>query len=320
MEPSQEKMTIRPTRSNSSPLRGWRAWVVMFALSCLVALIAGLAVAFARDISTLFYGDDYLASQVRLVWIGIMLMAIMSIVLILMQIYLRHGTINLLHTPFELLMWDDNLTSGNHESLDASDVDIDDLNEGNLPEFNAADFRSDHLTSRLSSEIESQNRKANINLGLGTAGAILALILIGVSIYAPPNSRDHSVFWATVMSRGFLSLTASIFAFFFLSTYRRNLSEIRYFHNELTNVESKLLSIEILKDATLVKADRGDGALLHMLQGLSATERNFILRRGESTTDLHQKDMDRQEQIAWASALASAFSTNAPSASKPNSK
>jgi len=34
---------------------------------------------------------------------------------------------------------------------------------------------------------------------------------------------------------------------------------------------------------------------LKMLSALVETERNFILKKGESTTDLYQKDLDRQE-------------------------
>jgi hypothetical protein len=97
-------------------------------------------------------------------------------------------------------------------------------------------------------------------------------------------------FWSTHLSRISVSLTASVFAFFFLSTYRRNLSEIRYFHNELTNFQARMLAISEC-------ATEGDflAARYEILKLLASTERNFILKKNETTTDLAVKDLDRIE-------------------------
>lgn len=94
-----------------------------------------------------------------------------------------------------------------------------------------------------------------------------------------------------------LSVSANVFAFFFLATYRRNLSEIRYFHNELTNIQTRTLAVYVAAEKML------DKPLADALKALSATERNFVLKKGETTADLTVKGMDKEEVGALTAAL-----------------
>lgn len=94
-----------------------------------------------------------------------------------------------------------------------------------------------------------------------------------------------------------LSVSSNVFAFFFLSTYRRNLSEIRYFHNELTNIQTRTLAVYVAAEKLLEKP------LADALKTLSTTERNFVLKKGETTTDLSVKGMDKDELGALTAAL-----------------
>lgn len=108
-----------------------------------------------------------------------------------------------------------------------------------------------------------------------------------------PTTFEKFIFGYSALSRLLLSVTSSVFAFFFLSTYRRNLSEIRYFHNELTNVQARLLVLESLK-APLEAGVRSD-----ILKAISETERNFVLAKGQTTVDLMQKSFDQEETSAY---------------------
>ncbi len=81
-----------------------------------------------------------------------------------------------------------------------------------------------------------------------------------------------------------LVLFIELFAYFFLRLYREGLSEMKYYQNELTNIESKLIAVEI----ALIKED--NESLKLTLDILSQTERNFILKKGETTAGLeHSK-------------------------------
>lgn len=157
---------------------------------------------------------------------------------------------------------------------------------------------------RLTEEIRAQRRSATTNLAFGliTAGvsltflAWLAWITSIETTDAHAASRalgrpqpDYVIYWGTFASKIALSVAANVFAFFFLSTYRRNLSEIRYFQNELTNIEIKFFSLFYAKESGFADAQQ------EIVLELSSTERNFILKRGETTSDVALKKLDATE-------------------------
>jgi len=77
-----------------------------------------------------------------------------------------------------------------------------------------------------------------------------------------------------------------VFAYFFLRLYKANLSDIKFYQNELTTMESKAVA---LKSALMEgKAD----ALAGILKQLSTTERNFILKKGDTTVELERERID----------------------------
>ena len=109
-----------------------------------------------------------------------------------------------------------------------------------------------HLSSvnRIKSLINDLERKANLNLTIGITAGVLA---IGVMIYmawdlqnltqtpnAPPiNLIDYFIPRVTIV------IFIEIFSYFFLRLYRNNLEESKYFHNELSNFESKYMALEV---------------------------------------------------------------------------
>lgn len=164
------------------------------------------------------------------------------------------------------------------------------------------------IYTRLKAEIVDQGRKASSNLTFGTAAALIAFVVLAVTILIPPIETQNTFYaWSGFAARIMLSLTSSIYAFFFLTTYRRNLSEIRYFHNELTNVEMRTLAVRRYMTGVVAKSDNADVLIADMLTSMMSTERNFILRKGESTTDLSQKELDRDELIALVSGITAAM-------------
>ena len=74
-------------------------------------------------------------------------------------------------------------------------------------------------------------------------------------------------------------LLIEAFAYFFLNLYKQSLSGIKYFQNEITNIETKLTA------AVLSLASGNAEQLQHIIQRLADSERNFILEKGQRTVD-----------------------------------
>ncbi|MBN7139012.1 hypothetical protein A7A76_07875 [Lysobacter enzymogenes] len=74
-----------------------------------------------------------------------------------------------------------------------------------------------------------------------------------------------------------------VFAYFFLRLYKQSIEEIKYYQNELTNVEFKWAAV------TMAKQAGGEPVLLSIIDNLVKTERNFILEKGESTVGLEKE-------------------------------
>ncbi|EEX41147.1 hypothetical protein [Vibrio furnissii] len=133
--------------------------------------------------------------------------------------------------------------------------------------------------SRLESYNEDLKKKASVNLIYGiasTIGAIMLLVFVLMNTQAPETkSQIDTVFYYT--SRFFLVLLVQGVSIFFLNLYKSTLSNILYINNEITNHESK-------RDALVMSINgNNEDNLASVLVGLSSTERNFILKKGESS-------------------------------------
>ncbi|SFK41571.1 hypothetical protein [Caulobacter sp. UNC279MFTsu5.1] len=184
-------------------------------------------------------------------------------------------------------------------------------NEGDIAAKAPLPSPGEQIVARLVAEVGAQSRRATLNLLMGVVAAAIAigfLVWLAASAVSSASEAPTKIetsampylfakYWGAFAAKMALSSGASLFAFFFLSTYRRNLSEIRYFHNELTNVQSRMYAVD------MCKGDHADVTLLRILENVAATERNFILRKGETTIDLAQKDLDRAEDDSLKVAL-----------------
>ncbi len=79
-----------------------------------------------------------------------------------------------------------------------------------------------------------------------------------------------------------------VFAYFFLRLYKQGLTEIKYFQNELTNVESKITALEV----AYIKNDTN--AISNVIDALSKTERNFILNKDQTTIEIEKTRLDTE--------------------------
>jgi len=134
---------------------------------------------------------------------------------------------------------------------------------------------------RLSLEIDALTKRGNVNLVIGIFTTFLAIgLLTFIVLTANIDNADMPTLFSHYIPRLSLTIFIEIFSFFFLKLYKSNLTDIKYFQNEMTNIESKFIALE----ASLIP-DNYD-LLKSILTDLSKTERNFILKKGESTVEL----------------------------------
>ncbi|CAG19915.1 hypothetical protein PBPRA1504 [Photobacterium profundum SS9] len=156
---------------------------------------------------------------------------------------------------------------------------------------------SSDIIRRLRREISDLRLRSNVNLLIGmsiTAGG-LYLLWSTVSIVdssellkqlASENGESNSKFIKNLIlplvPRVMLIIFVEVFAYFFLRLYKNGLNEIKYFQNELTNIESKLSAVQF------AYITNNEAALKISLESLAKTERNFVLEKGQTTVELEK--------------------------------
>jgi len=148
------------------------------------------------------------------------------------------------------------------------------------------DAKADQMEQRIARQILDLAKRGNVNLVLGMCTTLLGLCFLGYSLLTSPTTAttDLLIHFAPRFS---FALLIEVFAYFFLQLYKQSLGEIKYFQNELTNVESRALATQVARHAN-------DPDLLRKIAlNLASTERNFVLERGQSTVDLERERMSQ---------------------------
>ena len=146
----------------------------------------------------------------------------------------------------------------------------------------------DSLKNRLVRAIGYLEQRANVNLIIGivtTLGAIAGLYYI-VFLGSRSNFDTLSDVLTHYLPRISFVIFIELFSYFFLRLYKANVDDVKYYHNELTNVDSKLIALR----ASMVVKD--DATLKAIATVLSKTERNYILKRGETTVDIEKYKLE----------------------------
>ena len=140
---------------------------------------------------------------------------------------------------------------------------------------------------RLNREIELLTKKANFNLLIGSFITVIALVFLGYFVVKEDfNSIEIINVTLHFISRLSLVIFIELFSFFFLKLYRTSLSEIKYYQNELTNVELQQVAI-----FTAINFGNSENLSL-IIKELSTVERNFKLQKGESTVELEKNKIE----------------------------
>ncbi|MGE1094703.1 hypothetical protein [Pseudomonas zeae] len=150
-------------------------------------------------------------------------------------------------------------------------------------------IKFDESRTRLSRELEALSRRGNLNLALGAFTTVIGLSILGMSVFQEvTTSKDIWEFAAHFAPRLTLVVMIELFAYFFLALYKTSLQEIKYFQNELTNVESKQIALSVALDAS------DQSLIAGMISSLAATERNHVLSKDQTTVELEKAKIDRE--------------------------
>ncbi len=153
--------------------------------------------------------------------------------------------------------------------------------------------------SRLKGYLADLNRKANLNL---ISGLIFCLVGLGFIFYSliaytptnPPNLNNTLIYFLPRIS---LTILIEVFSYFFLNLYKKNLEDIKYFQNEVTNLESQYLAV-------LYAFEQNNGQVkAKVIEKLMDTERNFILKKDETTIELEKNRIESQNSNNTVQAL-----------------
>jgi len=160
---------------------------------------------------------------------------------------------------------------------------------------------------RLVSEIKSLEKRSRVNLIIGSLTAFAGVLIFVLFVFEKVDNVTAQAYLATEFApRISLVIVIELFAYFFLGLYKSNLSEIKHFHNEVTNIEQKHMALE----EALASADKD--TVKDIVVNLSKTERNFLLKKGESTVLLEEKRAAIEEHKG----IINALTTKIGSASK----
>jgi hypothetical protein len=141
---------------------------------------------------------------------------------------------------------------------------------------------------RLQEEINSLNRRGNINLFIGMLLSLSGLIYLGFTVFFSYDYTKYEILFSHLIPRAFFAIFIQIFSFFFLNLYKKGLEDIKYYQNEITNLEAKYLALDIAKQTNNFKL------ISNALNYLLNTERNFILKKDETTIDLEKNKIESQ--------------------------
>ena len=156
-----------------------------------------------------------------------------------------------------------------------------------------------HSTTRrrIRSELQDVQRRGQLNLTIGSVFAVVGILFLGLSI-ALDLFSGASLSVNNIVPRMSFVVVVELFAYFFLRLYGATMNEIRFFQNELTNVESKYVALRTAMDLSDKKTTN------KVISEFAQTERNYVPQKVQAIGS--QRSKKEQETLA---SLIEAFLT-----------
>ncbi|MBU9422608.1 hypothetical protein [Burkholderia gladioli] len=156
---------------------------------------------------------------------------------------------------------------------------------------------------RLERAIFSLQNRANVNLVFGIILSVLGVGILWQTLTMSLPGETGWEFARAYLPRLSLILVIEIFSYFFLNLYKSNLTDTRYFHNELTNISNKRVAL-------LSSLEENDRKYLgSVIEDLSKTERNSILTKGQATYELAKAKIESDSAKNFAGLIEKLLQT-----------
>lgn len=120
---------------------------------------------------------------------------------------------------------------------------IDKNNQSDIYNKLLRDFFS--IQNRLEQEIKSLNKKANMNLIIGITTTAISIVYLIVFSFNIPHIKEVIEFFASYLPRLTLLVFIELFSFYFLNLYKHNLNQIKYYQDENTDINFKIISLKV---------------------------------------------------------------------------
>lgn len=126
----------------------------------------------------------------------------------------------------------------------------------------------------------------------GTITTIFGVGVLWYVVFVVPDvdPSDHWRYVIHFVMRLSIAVLIETFAYFFLRPYRGSLEDIKYYQNELANIELRWSALR-------AAIDTAESMMKIAIEAMAKTERNAILKKGETTIGLERDRMDKNEII-----------------------
>jgi hypothetical protein len=166
-------------------------------------------------------------------------------------------------------------------------------------------FQKD-VQNMLSGEIQMTRKNLNVNLSIGVFTTAIAIFILYETLIGQKEFNNANDLYK-IVPRFSIAIFVELFSFFFLRLYRKNLDDIKYLTNEITTFESKQIALTVSQALD-------DRNLLNIaISELSRTERNHILKKGETTVDLQKMKVENTAFSHLLDKIAKLFTIKNPS-------
>lgn len=158
------------------------------------------------------------------------------------------------------------------------------------------------IKDRLLTELDNQSKRGTLSLSLGIVTAFVGIGVLGYSVISQGYISDYVSILSHYIPRLSIVIVIEVFAYFFLKLYKRSLDEIKYFQNEITNIEMKFMSIVVARGN-----NTSESVLANLAEKLMNTERNYVLNKGQSTIFLEKSKLDGENNSVIIDLMADAM-------------
>ena len=164
-------------------------------------------------------------------------------------------------------------------------------------DFNQKEFEKDEnyylfekQNDRLINQIASLMQRGRFNLFIGITIAATGVYFLGSAVLQVSSEQNNDVLMTQFVPKVTLTILTEIFALFFLRLYSNGLVEIKYWQNEITNLELKRIAYNgAMKESEL------NNLQTQIIESFAATERNFVLNKNQTTVELEKEKLHRQD-------------------------